>query len=359
MRFYELVLNYRNYLLIRLRYNYLRSVTSFLDAYREDYENAVSVNRLLHEATGDIVSQYFNNKAGSRHWEEKLIDVFANEKLDGLNRYYAIVRLTFIYYNYKEFHKLVKLYDQLDKLILKGEIYSKRILVNYYANRLLLHSRFNELDKAAYYGYLSIRVKSSDYLFYVNNLCGILLRREKFAEALKLMRNNLPEMRNTISPHNRIGFVSYYVKSLNKNKKAKQGLEYAKKFLEINKSDILNFRWRPFFLSYIESMLQLEQYNEVLKCIRKYGLLKLELEYKERPGYVPSLIWYEQIARYKECQINAEELINRLQNTLYQSLTDKHKEMQIKNLIEESSPHIAELATKLMMPALTKDSTRG
>ncbi len=148
-----------------MRISYLSIVSNFIEEQRQNYQKALEVNLLLHDATNDIVNQYITKSTDSRQWEDRLISIFYDSTLDGLNRYYAIVRLTFIYYNYKEFHKLSQIYNDLDKLIISGQIYSKRILVNYYANRLLLHSRYNELDKAAYYGYLSIKVHSSDYLF--------------------------------------------------------------------------------------------------------------------------------------------------------------------------------------------------
>ncbi len=122
--------------------------------------------------------------------------------------------VNFYILHYKEFHKLSKIYNDLDKLIISGQIYSKRILVNYYANRLLLHSRYNELDKAAYYGYLSIKSSQFRLSFLCEYLCGILLRRDKAREALQLMEDNLAEFKQNISPHTRIGFTSYYVKSL-------------------------------------------------------------------------------------------------------------------------------------------------
>ena len=68
-----------------------------------------------------------------------------------------MVRLTFLYINYREFEKLKKLFVKLDDMFMKGENYSRRLLANYYANRLILHSKFNEWETAINYGYLSIR----------------------------------------------------------------------------------------------------------------------------------------------------------------------------------------------------------
>jgi hypothetical protein len=45
-------------------------------------------------------------------------------------------------------------------LFSRGEMYSRRLLSNYYANRVLLHSKENELIKAEYFGFSFI--KSND-----------------------------------------------------------------------------------------------------------------------------------------------------------------------------------------------------
>jgi len=70
-------------------------------------------------------------------------------------------------------------YQQLDNLFKTPLFYSKRLLANYYANRAMMHSKLNELTQAEKYGYLSIRNKNSDYLFYLINLCGVLLKQGK------------------------------------------------------------------------------------------------------------------------------------------------------------------------------------
>jgi hypothetical protein len=56
-------------------------------------------------------------------------------------------------------------------------MYSRRLLSNYYANRVLLHSKENELIKAEYFGFLSIRQDNDDTLMYVNNLVAILMKK--------------------------------------------------------------------------------------------------------------------------------------------------------------------------------------
>lgn len=349
VRFYELVQNYRYYLLIRMRYNYLKPIAAFLETWKASYQHSKNISQELHEATMDIVDQYASFNKESRQWETRLIQIFRDERLDGLNRYYAIVRLTFMYYNYKEYDKLIELYNHLDKLIIEGLIYSKRILVNYYANRVLLHARHNELEQAVFYGKLSIRFKGADYIFYLANLCAVLLRSNKNQEALKLMQENLSEMKNTISPHNRIGFASYYIQSLTKNTKAQQALSYARTFLELNRNDILIFRWHLFFTSMLQAMFQLEKYADILKTIKKYDLLKLDAEHRKRAGHLPAITWYYEVSSYKECLIDETTMLATISYTAHNVLLDAHKSKLLKELIVEIKPHLSKIPYELTL----------
>lgn len=344
IRFYELVQNYRYYLLIRMRYNYLKTINAFLEQWKHAYNQSKTVNQELHEATADIIDQYaFYNKE-SKQWETRLLNIFNDETLDGLNRYYAIVRLTFMYYNYKQYDKLTGLYARLDELIVDGTIYSKRILVNYYANRVLLHSRNNETEKAIHYGMLSIRFKGADYIFYVTNLCTVLLRSERYQEALKLMQSNLSEFKQTISPHNRIGFASLYIQSLTRNKKAPQALSFAQGFLSANRDEILQFRWNLFFSSMLYAMLQLEKYPEILRLVRKYKLLSLDNEQKKRASYIPSIPWIHAVAQYKECLTDEQSLQKTFEESSAPLQNDPHRMKILSELAKEIKPHIVSIS---------------
>jgi hypothetical protein len=341
IRFYELVQHYRYYLLIRVRYDYRRIAEEFLEKYRENYHRSKTINQQLHEATIDIVEQYAAPGKESKQWEEWLISVFKNETLDGLNRYYAIVRLTFLYYNYREYSKLLKLYEDLDQMIIRGEIYSRRILVNYYANRLMVHSRYNELEQAEYYGHLSVRHKGADYLQYLNNLCAVMLRRNKHEAALNLMQSSYADFVNSISPHNRIGFASFYLQCLNKNGKAREAYSYGKSFLGVNREDILNYRWHLFFTSLMQSMFLLEKYREMLTLVKKHRLMEKEIANRKRAGYIPVFIWYHAAARFMELEINEQHFKEIILDSSASCTGDPHKMRLLHDLASEMSEHIS------------------
>ena len=343
IRLYEIIRNYRFYLLIRFRHHYNQIVDRFLTDYQELYNNCTEVNRQLHEATIDIVNQYAQNKTESRKWEQWLKDVFYNDKLDGLNRYLAIVRLTLIYFNYKEYDKLDTIYNDLDGMMRDGQFYSRRILLNYYANRVMLHSKRNELDKASEYGYLSIRQHSGDYLHYVNNLCAVLLRQNQNTKALKLMQDSFPELKNTKSHHNRVGFASFYIRALNKNKRATEAADYAETFLSGYKEQIFEFRWHTFFASYMQSLIAMEKYSRVMQLSKRYKLMERESEYKLRAVYIPTISWYHAVAEYKELETNLIELLSQIHEPALPLLSDPHKCRLMADLGRELHVHVPEI----------------
>ncbi len=346
-KFYELAESYRHFLLIRMRFAYHKVVDDFLRRFRPKYQKSKRVYERIHEATLDVVNQYASNSAHSIHWENWLTEVFYDEDLDGLNRYLALIRLTFVYLNYRNFEKLREKFDYLDQLLQQGIYYSRRILLNYYANRLLLHTRFQEFDRAEYYGYLSIRDKNSDYLFYVNNLCAILLREKKHQEALQLMRTAYGEMKTTASFHSKIGFVAFYLKCLNANQQYRNAENYAESFLQAYRKEIFEYRWHLFFSSYLEAILKQEEYSKLIKTVYKYQLLEREREYKKNANYLPTILWYEAVARYKEMQLPKEELAKLLQNSLDDLEGIEAKQYPLRDLLEQVKPFIPGIVNRL------------
>jgi len=119
-KFYELVQIYRHFLLIRMRHAHHRVADDFLNRFEDKYKECKQVFERMHAATLDIVGQYSEQSAQSIHWEQWLTEVFYDEQLDGLNRYLALVRLTFIYFNYRQFEKVLEKYDYIDEVFRRG-----------------------------------------------------------------------------------------------------------------------------------------------------------------------------------------------------------------------------------------------
>ncbi len=347
VKFFELVEFYRHFLLIRMRYAHHRLANEFLKKFREQYNESKEVFERMHEATEDIINQYSKNSAQSIHWENWLTEVFYNERLDGLNRYYALIRLTFIYFNYRNFEKLLEKYDYIDKLFSRGIYYSRRLLLNYYGNRLLLHTRFHEFEKAEYYGYLSIREKTSDYIFYVNNLAAVLMRQNKYPDALQLMRSAYPEMKTTAGFHNRIGFVALYLRCLNHNNQYRSAENYAESFLSAYRKEVFEYRWHIFFTSFLEALLKQEKYAKIIKIVRKHQLLEREGHYRKNANYMPTILWYNAVAMYKEMLLSKDELESALTESMTHLEGREAKHLSLKELLDEVYPLIPGIVNRL------------
>lgn len=343
IRFYEIIRSYRFYLVIRFRHYYNRIVDRFLVEHQDLYNRCIETNRKLHEATIDIVNQYALNNTESRKWEAWLTEVFYNEDLDGQNRYMSLIRLTMIYFNYREYDKLNRLYDDLDKMMKTGLFYSRRILLNYYSNRVMLHSKRNESTKAVTYGFLSIRQHSGDYLHYINNLCAVLLRQNQNITALKLMQDSFPELKNTKNNHTRVGFVSFYIRSLCKNNRAAEASGYAETFLNGYKELIFEFRWHTFFSAYLQSLMAQSKYHRIISIARKYKLANLEKEYQLRAIYVPTIAWYIAVAEYMEDLINLDEFVEKVISPAVYLATDPHKCRLMIELAVELHNHVPDI----------------
>ena len=350
VKFYELVKDFRQYLLIRLRYAEHEVTHNFIKMYEEKYNYCRIVADKMYEATRDIVNQYAQKEATETFvWEEWLTERFYDTQLDGLNRYFALVRLTFIYNNCRQFDKLKDKYDYIDDLFEKGFYYSKRLLVNYYSNRLLLHTRFKEFDKAEYYGYLSIRVKNSDYLHYVNNLCAVLLRGSKNEAALKLMRQAHPEMKHTQSFHNKVGFLAFYGKCLNVNSLWRNAENYIESFLSVYMAEIFEQRWHIFFTTYLESLLGQKKYPKLLQVVKRYKLLEKEKLYLKNATHLPTIFLFNALCTYKEEEIpfqDFKKIVETEQKTFTGASDQSH---QFKDILKTLFFHLLEVDKARLM----------
>lgn len=339
VRFYEMLQNYRHFLLIRMRYNYHDLVVDYLDKYKLNYFRSKKTNEQLHTVTADITAQYKEGNTDTKKWEKWLESIFYNEQLDGLNRYFALVRITFISFNYRDFSNLLDKYNAIDEWFKAGKYYSRPILLNYYSNRLLIHSKYKEWQKAKYYGYLSIRHVNKDYLHYAINLVAVLMRQNLLKEALQIMQNSFPELKSNLNFHSRTGFVAMYVKCLNLLGKAPEAESYAANFLSIYKDELFKHRWHLFFSSYLQSLLRQEKYQEILRVIKKYNIMEHERNYQIKPIYLPTITWYFCVAQFKEGKTNLKSLEQNLIQPI-QSFSRADKLHLLEELITELTEHI-------------------
>ena len=340
LRYYELLQYFRDYLLIRVRNKFYKPINTYLQKYESAYHRSMAINIRLNQAAEDIIRQHETLDAEPIHYSSFLQTTFNNVSLDGYTRYRAAVRLTFLYYNYREFDNLRVVYDELDKLFKTDVFYSKRLLANYYSNRAMMHSKLNELTLAEKFGYLSIRQKNSDFLFYLANLCAVLLRSAKYDKALKLMSSSIPELKKTNSFYNKIGFASFYIRTLVYNKMAKNAVSYATTFLDAYKKEIFETRWHLFFTAYSQALLSDEKYSRLLAIAKRYNLLDLEKKYMAKTVYMPVLMWYNEVALYMEGKQSKEKLIETITASAQLLLQNRYIAGRINELLDNLSDSI-------------------
>lgn len=315
-KFYELIENYRHFLLIRLRYSDHQLTDDFLKKYRAAYLQSREIKETLHEATLTIVGQYSGKEKESKQWEGWLSEIFYNEKLEGQIRYLALVRLVFICHNYRNYDLLRTKFDYLDKKLAQGLYYSKRHLVNYYNNRLMMHSHYREYDEAVYYGHLSVRAKTQDGLLYVNNLCAVLLRLNRNQEALQLLQEASNDAKKTKNFHNRIGFVAFYMEALLKNAMSKNAENYGDSFLRAYSKEILQYRWHLFFSVYLEAIFHQNHFEKLLKIAKQYRLREHDKSYRVNANYLPVIPIYIAASQFREGNISEEIFFNRINDLI-------------------------------------------
>ena len=308
-KFYELLDRYRDFLLIRLRYADHQLVASFLKEKEKDYLHAKEVREKILLATKDIVDQYSGRQEESLQWSTWLNELFYDEKLEGYLRYLALVRMVFISHNHRQYNQLRAPFDFLDQQFRLGRFYSKRLLLNYYNNRLMLHSNFADYDQAVNYGYLSIRASTQDKLLYTNNLCAVLLRLNRAQEALKLMQQASAVAKVTKNMHNRVGFVAFHMEAFIENGLLVQAERYGDVFLAAYSKEVLGYRWHLFFTIYLTSLLQLNRNEKLLKTMSKYRLLERDHAYTNNKNYLPVLPYYQLLAQYREGLIRQKRLM--------------------------------------------------
>lgn len=328
-RLYHLLLDFRQFLQIRLRHREHGLVDAFLKKYEDLYRYGRQTLEALHDVTEQITHQYTTGKAVDADKTLALARWFQDEKLDGFSRYNALVRLTFIYYNQRSYNELLPLYEQFEKWLVEGKFYARRILVNYYGNRLLMHSHLDQLVEAERYGRLSLRVHTTDYLHYLNNLAAVLHRAGKAAEALVLLRNGFAEVKHTTNFHNRTGFVAIYLRCLNACGKAREAEQYAETFLGAFREAVFQHRWHPFFSAYLQALAQQQKFAKLMRVVKLNKLLPLDEGYRSRASYLPIIPWLYALAAYRETQLDEKEVLSKLKSDLAQFHADVHRRQQL------------------------------
>lgn len=320
MYYYEMLLQYRHYLLIRMRYNVYQRVNEYIEKWQFDYKRTRLVFEQLHQATSDIIGTGENLRNEAIQWSKWLLENFRNERLDGLNRHMAAIRYIFICLRYNALDELEVVLNELDVFFSNGQNYSKRLLVNYYDNMLVLYDQKQSYEEARRYGYLSIKYEHPDAIIYRNNLVNVLIKMNRFSEALSVIEATQFKLKNTRNWHSAIGFISNHIRCLTKVNKNKSAIIKGNVFMQAYPNQILKYRWHRFFAAYHGALLSGEKYSEIIKNTEKHDLHTREKQQISQRKYKLILNLYYLIAKLKIGSIDQDTFKDQLLS--FQSTVD-------------------------------------
>ena len=356
IRFYELMQYYRDYLMVRSRTKHNKVVTNYLELNGDNYFRLKSLNIAIDNATARIINKSELTPEEKANIEKLLSDTFFDHTLDAYTRYRAVVRLTIFYYNNREFEKQSVVYQHLDELLKTPLFYSKRILSNYYANRAMMHSKLKQLSEAEKYGYLSIRNKNSDYLFYLINLCGVLIKQEKNKAALKLMRMSIPELKNTNNNYYKIGFYAFYIRTYIANNQIDKAVAYASQYFETYRKEIFEHRWHLYVTTYLYALLNARKYEKVISICKRYKLVQKEKMRIEHPEYLPVIENYYYLAEYMEGILTHEKFISSVIKSTKAMKKNTYRSGRMLEMIDEMASFLPDEMKMIKNEFITTDN---
>jgi hypothetical protein len=159
------------------------------------------------------------------------------------------------------------------------------------------------------------------------------------------MSSSIPESKKTNSFYNKIGFASFYIRTLVHNNMAKSAVSYATTFLEAYKKPIFETRWHLFYSAYLQALLTAEEYGRLLTVAKRDNLLTLEKRFIDKTVYMPMLLWYHEVALYMEGKQSKEKLVDTIMSSAHMLLQNKYKAGRINELLDNISGSVpAEIA---------------
>lgn len=299
--FYQLVENYGGYLLRRFRHADYVMVQAFLDEHR----TAVKKNR----AVEDQINQLTQFIAFSERNElEKvqidwLLSSFKSKELSKKNRYYALLAYFMYHIGQKKWESLFEPFEELERELFAGDFYSRRILANVYANKLIIYNSKGDYERAAYFGYQSVKHHTEDYLYYLNNYVSVLLHLDRADEAMNKMQETFPMYKSTLDQSRRVVFASNYCRCLNRLQQYAKCVGFASRFFDELGSKVFQFRWHYFFRNYFFAQLKIGNTEQMVKLNRIWKLVDRE----DAGNYNPHIRALMLAAEYREIKLSGRE----------------------------------------------------
>lgn len=151
---------------------------------------------------------------------------------------------------------------------------------------------------------------------YVNNLVAIYLRTNKIKEASELLENYRSVYEKTHNDHQKITYISYYLRVLDELKQHQKAENIGIYFLQKFEKEIFEYRWHHFFTSYFNILLETENYAAILQLEKKFNLKNLESKTQKSKTFIPNISWAVLLSEYMETSMTKERFISLMEESL-------------------------------------------
>lgn len=323
--FYRTISTYEFYLLMRFREKDHQTVQAFLEKHRDAYEENERVLAEIKSITSQLVK---GDEGPETHMAgdglDHLLTYFRDVRLSKKTRYQAWLAIHMHHNHTRQMAPLEGPLRELEAHIFQGDFYSRRIAANFYANKLLVLSHLGKYEEAAYCGLQSIKHRTEDYLYYLNNYCSVLMHLGRYVQANTYMKAAYESYKETRDKGRRIVFAANYCRSLNATHEHQQGARVARSLIEELGVGIFKFRWHYLFRVYFQSLLVLEQGELILRYERKHRLT----DHEKRGGFAPYIEAAVLVARYRELKIPEKTYQQELTRLRAASGTARHKDLK-------------------------------
>ncbi len=328
--FYRTMQNYKRYLLIRYREKEYLIIKNFLEQYEIYYAENEEIEKHIDDLTSKFVlpeSLHSNSvETADIDW---LLNTFNNDQISKKNRYQAIVAYNLYHIISRQITPMHAPMAALEKSLLKGDFYSRRILANYYANKLLLRNYEGDHERAAFCGLQSIKQYTEDYLYYLNNYCSVLMNLNKFDEVLYRSRDAMHVYKSSQDSGRRLIFMANYCRCLNNYLEYKKSIRLAKRLIDELGNSIFQFKWHYLFRVYFSALMQDDRHADLLRMERKHKLNDRENQLE----FAPYLQLYTLAAGFLEMKLASAHYKSKLEKI--RSIIKPEQKAEMQSLLTE------------------------
>lgn len=308
--FYRTMQNYKRYLLIRFREKDYATVRRFIEKYEDYFFGNEKIERKIDDLTSKfIIRDIANTNEVKQEDIDWLLTIFYDSNISKKNRYQALVSYNLHHITTRQITPMLEPMAALEDRLLKGEFYSRRILANFYANKLLLRNFEGEYEDASYCGLQSIKQYTEDYLYYLNNYCSVLMNLNRFDEVLHRSKDAMHLYKTSQDKSRKVIFMANYCRCLNNYLDYKKSIRQANRLLDELGSTIFQYKWHYFFRIYFSALMQANRLDELLRLEKKYKLTERERNFE----FAPYIQLYTLAAGYLEMKLPQDQLHEKLE----------------------------------------------